>query len=227
MIKLAVFDMAGTTVRDQDNVHQALINAMAYFGYAVTREAANEVMGYPKPIAIRRLLEACHAGLEKLDDIYARFLMEMDTYYRTSPDVAPAPFAEETFERLRAQGIKVALDTGFARQIVETILQRLNWSDKIDAWVASDMTPHGRPYEDMIRFLMAQTGVTDPLEVAKIGDTHADIQEGRNAGVALNIAITSGAFTREALAEEHPTHLAANLEEAANILLTHAPMPHP
>lgn len=227
MIKLAVFDMAGTTVRDQDNVHQALINAMAYFGYAVAREAANEVMGYPKPIAIRRLLEARHAGLEKLDDIYARFLMEMDTYYRTSPDVAPAPFAEETFERLRAQGIKVALDTGFARQIVETILQRLNWSDKIDAWVASDMTPRGRPYEDMIRFLMAQTGVTDPLEVAKIGDTHADIQEGRNAGVALNIAITSGAFTREALAEEHPTHLAANLEEAANILLTHAPMPHP
>lgn len=227
MIKLAVFDMAGTTVKDQDNVHQALIHAMAHFGYAVTREEANAVMGYPKPVAIRELLEARRAGLERLDEIYARFLLEMNAYYQNAPDVAPAPYAAETFERLRAQGIKVTLDTGFAREIVETILARLQWSDKIDAWVASDMTPRGRPHADMIRFLMAQTGVSDPLEVAKIGDTHADIQEGRNAGVALNIAITSGAFTREALAEEHPTHLAENLREAANIILTHAPIAHP
>ena len=63
MIKLAVFDMAGTTVKDQDNVHQALINAMAHFGFSVSREEANDVMGYPKPVAIRQLLEARHAGL--------------------------------------------------------------------------------------------------------------------------------------------------------------------
>ena len=223
MIKLAVFDMAGTTVKDRDNVHQALINAMAHFGFSVSREEANDVMGYPKPVAIRQLLEARYAGLENLDAIYAHFLLEMNAYYRSSSDVSPAPFAEETFERLRARGIKVALDTGFSREIVETILHRLDWADKIDAWVASDMTPRGRPHEDMIRYLMAQTGVSDPLEIAKIGDTHADIQEGRNAGAALNIAITSGAFTREALAEAHPTHLAADLREAAAIILNFNP----
>lgn len=219
MIKLAVFDMAGTTVRDQDNVHHALMSAMAHFGYTVSREEANNVMGYPKPVAIQQLLEARQADVQQVDAIYKRFLLEMNGYYRSSPDVAPTPFAEESFERLRANGIKVALDTGFSRQIVETILDRLDWAKKIDAWVASDMAPRGRPHEDMILYLMEQTGVTDPMQVAKIGDTHADIQEGRSAGVALNIAVTSGAFTREALAQENPTHLAADLQEATDIIL--------
>ena len=47
--------LAGTTVHDNDNVHQALINAFAHFGYAIDREDANSVMGISKPVAIRRI----------------------------------------------------------------------------------------------------------------------------------------------------------------------------
>ena len=48
--------MAGTTVHDNDNVHQALITAFAHFSYDIDREDANSVMGIPKPVAIRMLL---------------------------------------------------------------------------------------------------------------------------------------------------------------------------
>jgi phosphonatase-like hydrolase len=220
MIQLAVFDMAGTTVLDHDNVHQALMNAMASFGFQVERPEANALMGYPKPLAIREMLERREADLALVEPIHRAFLDEMIHFYQTDPGVAPTVYAEETFEILREKGIKVALDTGFSRDITEAIIERLNWHDRIDAWVASDMVERGRPYPDMIRYLMDKTGVSAPEAVAKIGDTTVDILEGKNAGASLVISVTNGAYQADELAALEPTHLVANLEEALHVILS-------
>ena len=50
--KLAVFDIAGTTLDDGDAVHIALSNALAAHGYKADRDEINTVMGIPKPEAI-------------------------------------------------------------------------------------------------------------------------------------------------------------------------------
>lgn len=219
MIKLVVFDIAGTTVRDKDYVHQALIEAMATFGFTVYRPEANAVMGYPKPLAIREMLQRRGADIQLVDAIHKNFLQIMIRFYCYDPEVAPALYAEETLDLLRERGIKVALDTGFSRDITEVILERLGWKDRIDAWVASDMVERGRPYPDMIRYLMAQVGVEDPSEVAKVGDTTVDILEGKNAGASLVISVTNGAYSSAELANEAPTHLVNDLREAAAIIL--------
>jgi phosphoglycolate phosphatase-like HAD superfamily hydrolase len=57
-IRLVVFDLAGTTVRDSDNVHYFLQEALRKEGIAISRQDANAVMGIAKPVAIRQLLEA-------------------------------------------------------------------------------------------------------------------------------------------------------------------------
>ncbi|MCZ7635203.1 MAG: hypothetical protein M5U12_03590 [Verrucomicrobia bacterium] len=51
-IELVVFDMAGTTVRDDDAVNLCLRDALHAGGIDVTRDEVNEVMGIPKPTAI-------------------------------------------------------------------------------------------------------------------------------------------------------------------------------
>jgi beta-phosphoglucomutase-like phosphatase (HAD superfamily) len=51
--KMVVFDMAGTTVEDSDNVHQSLMNAMKTKAYDVTRDDVNRVMGYPEAYSDR------------------------------------------------------------------------------------------------------------------------------------------------------------------------------
>ena len=63
----------------------------------------------------------------------------------------------------------------------------------------------------MIQTLMHRNGVDDPNEVVKIGDTEVDINEGRNAGCALVIAVTTGAFTRQELHEYNPDHIIDDL----------------
>ena len=41
-IKLIVFDLAGTNVHDDDNVHHALINTMKQIGIILTIDEVNE-----------------------------------------------------------------------------------------------------------------------------------------------------------------------------------------
>jgi phosphoglycolate phosphatase-like HAD superfamily hydrolase len=48
-IELVVFDMAGTTINDDDGVNRCVRAALEQVGVAATREAVNQVMGIPKP----------------------------------------------------------------------------------------------------------------------------------------------------------------------------------
>ncbi|MEI9912070.1 MAG: HAD hydrolase-like protein [Bacteroidota bacterium] len=47
----------------------------------------------------------------------------------------------------------------------------------------------------------------------KIGDTEVDVNEGRNAGCAIVVAVTTGAFTRSQLEPYAPDHIINNLSE--------------
>ena len=55
--ELVVFDIAGTTVTDNDNVNDAFRGAFDKEGYPVAPVDINHVMGYRKMEAIRILLE--------------------------------------------------------------------------------------------------------------------------------------------------------------------------
>jgi len=219
-ILLVVFDIAGTTVHDDGTVGDCLGRALLTAGVAVDRERVNAVMGEPKPVAIAKLLarksgRAVGADAEQVREIYARFEALMVAHYRSSTDVRPVDGAEDVFRALKDSGIRVALDTGFNRVIVDAILQRLGWRDGgiVDVTVASDEVARGRPYPDLIDRAMLLTGVTRGADVAKVGDTPSDLLEGTAAGCSRVIGVTTGSHTREALAGHPHTDLVDHLRE--------------
>jgi phosphonatase-like hydrolase len=216
-IELVVFDVAGTTVHDGDAVGGSFRAALAAAGLAVDPAAVKPVMGLPKPEAIHRLIEASPRAGElrgRVDGIHQDFVARMTRHYATSPEVRETPGATATFVMLRRAGIKVALNTGFSRDVLQTVLDRLGWeaTGVLDATVASDEVPHGRPHPDMIQELMRRLGVGDAGRVAKVGDTPVDLQEGANAGCGLVIGVTNGTHTRPQLEPWQHTHLIASLE---------------
>ena len=83
----------------------------------------------------------------------------------------------------------------------------------IDEYIASDEVEKGRPEPFMIQELMQRTGIEDPKEVVKIGDTEVDINEGRNAGCVLVVAVTTGAFSKEQLEEYNPDYILDDLSQ--------------
>jgi beta-phosphoglucomutase-like phosphatase (HAD superfamily) len=129
-IELVVLDMAGTTVHDADAVHACLLGALSDHGFEVGRKRVNEVMGLAKPVALRTIMERSlgrPVEPEKVDAAYQDFLRKMIAFYRNDPSVREIHPATEVFRELRRNGIRVALDTGFARAIVDAILERLGW----------------------------------------------------------------------------------------------------
>ena len=218
MIELVVFDMAGTTLYDGDAVSDCFCAALKAVGVIPDRAAVNLVMGLHKPEAIRRLLAAAGRPHENVDAIHADFVARMIRYYADDPAVREIPGAAATFAELRRAGVRVALNTGFGRAIVDVILRRLDWTDKIDASIASDEAPRGRPHPDMIQVLMTRLGISDASHVAKVGDTPIDLQEGKNAGCGLVVGVTTGAFTRAQL-EAHPhSHILESVRDIPALL---------
>jgi len=201
MIELVVFDMAGTTVHDDDAVSTCFRAALASVDVHPDRSAVNKVMGLHKPEAIRRLLSASGRRYEDrdVDRIHDDFVARMLAYYETDPAVREIPGAGKVFAELRRAGVKVALNTGFGRSIVDAILRRLAWTNAVDAVIASDEVPRGRPHPDMIRSLMARLDIAQAQNIAKVGDTPVDIEEGVNAGCSLIVGVTTGSFTRQQL----------------------------
>ncbi|MFQ3612135.1 MAG: HAD family hydrolase [Cyanobacteriota bacterium] len=224
-IRLVVFDMAGTTVKDNDDVSKALIAAFAQVGIPIGVTETNPVMGYPKPVAVRLLLEkhwpdAAQVTPELVDKVHSLYLQAMIRFYQTDPDLQEAPGASETFAALKKQGIRVALDTGFDRATADVLLQRLGWLEQglIDASVTSDEVANGRPHPDMIFEVMRRTGVDQVSQVAKVGDTPSDLQQGSRAGCRYVVGVTSGSHSAEELAKEPHTHLIEHLPQLLAIL---------
>jgi phosphonatase-like hydrolase len=217
--------MAGTTVRDPGLVAAALTDALAAHGYTIDPAAAQRLMGYDKPEAIRRLMRD-GGGVRAADDtplvmrIHAEFVTQMLRCYREDPRVAPMPEAQECFAALRARGIRIALNTAFSREIAVAITTRFGWltDGRVDDLIATDEVAAGRPEPYMIRALMARAGIDDPRAVLKIGDTEVDVREGRNAGAGLVVAVTTGAYSRAALEAYSPDRIIDSLRELPELL---------
>jgi phosphonatase-like hydrolase len=218
MIKLAVFDLAGTTVEDNGSkVSYYLQQSLADFGFNFSLMEIDKYMGIPKPEAIRALIGNHYL----VDAIHKRFVYDICEFYRTDSSVREISGATKTFKEIRDMGIKVALNTGFSRPITNTILERMNWKEgvNIDASISSDEVEKGRPYPDMISKLMNILNIDSPDFVCKVGDTPSDLMEGTNAGCKLVIGVLSGVFDRKTLEQYKHTNILKDITEIPRLIL--------
>ncbi len=198
MFKLAVFDMAGTTVNDRDEVYRVLRQAPEREVAKFSDEQFQQFMGTEKHWAIGRLLEL--GGVEPTKEVHEHawqwFRQELERTYRAEPPT-PLPGIEDMFKQLRSQGVKVGLTTGFSREIVDIILGAMGWDeDTVDIVVAGDEVKMGRPEPFLIQKVMGKAGITEAAEVISTGDTEADVVSAQRAGVT-SVGVLTGHLNEE------------------------------
>ena len=225
--ELVVFDIAGTTVKDNGNVANVFIYALKQFGYTVPRKEVNYIMGYKKPVAIRMMLEKFYPreidkNKKLVENIHSVFIDKMINFYENDTALEPMANAEYIFSQLQSQGIKVALNTGFSKKITDTILKRLGWNRTklIDFVISSDEVENGRPSPEMIMAIMKATGVENAENVVKVSDTEVEILEGRMAGCGLVVSVSTGAYSRRQLLVYNPDAVIDDIAELPTILNT-------
>ncbi len=221
--KLAVLDMAGTTINDGGLVQQAAINAMQnLMSVNITKRDADQVMGIPKTTAFQTLCSIAGAPSDNdtIVKLVTYFNQELTELYKDPRNISLMPFAEELFTTMRKFNTKIYLNTGFERAIATTIVNTLNLSKSIDGYIGSDEVELGRPHPDMIHKAMKLAHVEFSHKVMKIGDTVSDLYEGYSAGCGFNIGVLTGAQTYEELRTAPYTQIVANLEPVINFFIS-------
>jgi phosphonatase-like hydrolase len=221
-VLMIVFDMAGTTVDEDNVVYKTLQDAIVHYSYPVSLDQVLEFgAGKEKLQAIIDILEntGFEVSPENIDLIFAYFIDKLAKNYDTL-DVKPLPDVERTFKHLKERNIKVVLNTGYNRKTAESLIVKLGWeeSNQFDLLITASDVNNNRPRPDMILLAMSKLNILDPKKVLKVGDSTVDIQEGQNAECLLSIGITSGAHTREQLREADPDFIINNVSELIGII---------
>ena len=121
-----------------------------------------------------------------------------------------SPNLPDYFNMLRYNGVKIALNTGYNIDIQNLLVDKLNMINFIDDYISSEEVTKGRPAPYMIHELMERNGVSDINEVVKVGDTVADIREGKNAGCDT-VGVLSGSDSLSMLRKEKPNFVVNNI----------------
>lgn len=213
-LKLVVFDLAGTTVKDNGQVVNAFTAALMAHEIEFTSEQLSHVRGSSKRQAIEHFIPEGPDRTRRAALVYASFRKLLAERYQID-GIEPMAGAERIFQWLKEQGVCVALNTGFDRDITELLLSALGWGrEMVDAVVCGDEVRQGRPAPYLIFHAMEATGINSVREVANVGDTRLDLQAAYNARVRWNIGVLSGAHDRQQMERAPHTHL---LESVADL----------
>lgn len=221
-ISMIVFDMAGTTIDEDNLVYKTLHKSIAETGVVLSLEEVLSIgAGKEKLNAIKDILAffGNAAQQAQADEIFTHFLAYLEVAYNQN-DVKPTENAEEVLRALRLQNIKVVLNTGYDKPTALKLLNKIEWKlgEQFDLLVTASDVPNSRPAPDMIVYAMNHFGISDASTVVKVGDSAIDIEEGKNASCIFNIGVTTGAQTKEQLEKAVPTHIINNLKELLAIV---------
>lgn len=223
-IELVVFDMAGTTVDEDNVVYKTVQQVINDEGFKVSlEEVLKHGAGKEKHQAITDVLTECTktTNVALVANIaFSKFKLALKEVYDTI-EIKTFAGTEELFKDLRSNNIKVVLNTGYDKKTAALLVKKLGWivGETIDGLVTSDDVVMGRPYGDMILLAMKNTGVTDSAKVLKVGDSAIDIEEGKNANCGITVGVLTGAQTRSQLQQANPTYILESVNELRAILL--------
>ena len=217
MIKLAIFDVAGTTAKDDGLVVKAFQLALGAVGVVPGSSQMQEMTNYVNATMGERKMDVFLHLLEG-DKIKANLVHEkfIASYIQLVKDGELEEFDGITpfFVELRAKNIGIAITTGFPREILDVIIDALNWRRIIDISVAASEVSHGRPAPDMIFKAMQGFDLAKGInliasEIAVIGDTRSDMESGAAAGAESVVGVASGAHTKDELIKAGATDVLA------------------
>jgi len=203
-IKAVIMDWAGTTVDYGCFAPvNSFIEAFKVYGIEPTMEETREPMGMQKRAHIETMLKGERlASLwqaqygrphtsEDIDSIYLQF--EPMVFQVLASHVTVLPGVLDTMDEIRAMGIAIGSTTGYTRQMMDVVVPlAAEQGYAPDFLVCPDeVGGAGRPYPFMLWRNLQELGISSVGEVLKVGDTAADMQEGKNAG-CLNVGVLLG-----------------------------------
>jgi HAD superfamily hydrolase (TIGR01509 family) len=195
MIKAVIFDVDGTLV-DSNKLHiEAWQEAFMRYGKEVTYDELHEQMGKGGD-----QLMPVFCSPEELDRFGEELERSRTALFASNylPRVRSFPRVRELFERIKANGMAIALASSAKAEELEQHKQSLRIADLLEAATSADDAERSKPHPDIFQAALAGIKDVAPKEAVVIGDTPYDVIAAAKAGMRT-ICLLSGGFTEEAL----------------------------
>lgn len=200
-IELVVFDMAGTTVRDDGLVERAFVLAAQRSGIAPTEATLEEALDYVRETMGQSKIDVFRELADSESEALAANAAFEAAYSELIARVGVSAIdgAEDLFQELRDAGVKIALTSGFSRATQDALIESLGWKDLIDLSLAPSETERGRPHPDLPLTALLRARASSVASMVVVGDTASDMLSGVSAGAGLVVGVRTGAHDSEAL----------------------------
>ena len=197
MIKAVIFDVDGTLVDSNDLHVEAWREAFRRYGKELSFE---EVRGQIGKGGDQLMPVFC------TEDELDRFGVELESrrveLFKSDylPRVRPFPRVRELFERVRADGLQIALAFSAKGEELERHKKNLRVEDLLEAAASADDAERSKPHPDIFQAALAGLKGVAPGEAVVVGNTPYDVQAAAKAGMRT-VGLLSGGFPEEALRE--------------------------
>jgi HAD superfamily hydrolase (TIGR01509 family) len=195
VIKAVIFDVDGTLVDSNLQHVEAWREAFAHYGKELSAEEVHAQIGKGgdqlMPVFLsRHEIERFGADLERLRlEIFTRDYL---------PNAEPFPKVRELFERLRGDGVRIALATSAKETEIEHHQKTLGIEDLVDVATSKDDAEHSKPCPDIFETALARLDGVEPSDAIVVGDTPYDAQAATRCGLRT-IGLLSGGFDEQVL----------------------------
>jgi beta-phosphoglucomutase-like phosphatase (HAD superfamily) len=195
MIKAVIFDVDGTLI-DSNDVHaQSWIDAFQEIDKKVSCDAVRGQIGKGGdqllPVFLtKNEIDTYGTSLEK-----RRGEILKEAYLHT---IQPFASVRELFERLRDNGIRIALASSAKREELGFYKKIANIEDLVDVEATSDDAENSKPAPDIFSAVLETMSEMDISEILAIGDTPYDALASGRAGLKC-VGLLCGGFPLEEL----------------------------
>ena len=180
MIRGVCFDMDGVLLDTEQLGGDVMLEAAALQGCTMTDEQWKALLG-TNMASTRVSLRAFFPG--KIDP--ERFIRDWCDLMmaRIRRDGLPfKPHAREVLQQLRRRGIRLALCTSNAAEVVAEYLRIAGWEDAFDRVITGEMIESGKPAPDIYLRGAELLGLS-PAECAGVEDSYNGVRAVRAAGM--------------------------------------------
>lgn len=220
MIEAFIFDVDGTLIDSNDFHAKAWQKALAEKGFEIPFEKIRPQIGKGADTLLPEFLSAKEVEKyeKELGDLRGEIFKN-----EYLDHVKPFPKVRELFERIKADGIKVALASSANEDEVEAYKKIADIEDLVEKVTSADDAEASKPEPDIFQAALKLLGDPKPENVLVIGDTPYDAEAAGKANLKI-IGVLCGGFAKEDLEKagcaaiyESPADLLENYQKIISL----------
>lgn len=180
MTQLVIFDMDGVLVDSEPHYRKVNGRIFQELGIAMTPTEHDGYVGLSAE-GMWTNIKAKHGLKQSVEALVQNEKTQQYANFETT-DLAPIPGVKPLIESLKAQGVKLAVGSSSALNIIELLTTKTGLRQLFDHVQSGESVPNGKPAPDLFLSIATHFEVL-PSECWVIEDSHNGLKAAHNAGM--------------------------------------------